>query len=227
MATAGQLAAASKAPRLSSSFSFNRFQFSRRVSLGNVTSIVRVARAGAAAALIVGLTGWGLARNRLGGSDAAAVARVEAELTSRLTSTATALGTIAARAGADRKALGEAERDPSARRRLFDAIAAAIAGRDPGRTGATIYDGDAAPLAWAGRVSDLPRARIDGPATLFVEQSALGPRLVRVEPIVDRGAAPARRATRWTVVVEESLGSGPPSPDPAEAFVLSTSLVPV
>src|SRR6266545_4034659 len=133
MATVCQLAAVSNAPRLRRSFSFNRFQCSRRVSLGNVTSIVRVARAGAAAALLVGLAGWGLAQNRLGGSDAAALARVEAELTGRLTSAATALGTIAARAGADRKALGDAERDPSARRRLFDAIAAAIAGRDPGR----------------------------------------------------------------------------------------------
>ena len=95
---------------------------------------------------------------------------------------------------------------------------------DAGRSGITIYDGSAAPLAWAGRVSDLPRARIEGPPTLFVDVGALGPRLVRVQPLADQAAqSPSRLAT---VVAEYSLGSGVPV-GVADRFVLPTSLVPV
>ena len=38
-----------------------------------------------------------------------------------------------------------------ARKRLFDAVGAAVASGKPGRIGLTIYDTDAAPLAWTRR----------------------------------------------------------------------------
>ena len=68
-----------------------------------------------------------------------------------------------------------ATRDPAAARNLFDALTAALPDEDGRRTGITVYDAKAArPVAWAGRVSDIPRERIDGPATLFVRPGLSG-----------------------------------------------------
>ena len=46
----------------------------------------------------------------------------------------------------------------------------------------TVYGSDAAPLAWSGRPSELPGARISGPAALLVAPGASGLRLVLVQP---------------------------------------------
>ena len=187
--------------------------------------ILRVARTGFAAALLVALVGWASERQRFGPSDRAALARVESELRQRFDAAAETLGTLAARVAANRAVLGEASRDAAAVKRLFEDCAAAIPREDAGRTGITIYDASAAPLAWAGRVSDLPRARIDGPATLFVAPGALGPRLVRVEPVTDGAGSSAPRL--GTSVVEQILGTASNAPGPADTFVLSTSIAPV
>jgi signal transduction histidine kinase len=192
-----------------------------------VTSIARVVRVGVLAALAVGLAGWGMTRYRFGTSDRAALARVEGELRQQLAASADALGTMAARAAADRDTIRAAARDQNARERLFDAVGAAVDSETPGRTGLTIYDADAAPLAWAGRVSDLPRSRIDGPAALFVAQSALGPRLLRVEPLLDRARPADPRPARWTIVVEQSIGIEQQAPGLPDTFAVSTSIVPV
>jgi hypothetical protein len=179
------------------------------------------------AALAVGLAGWGATRYRFGNSDQAALTRVEAELRQQLAASAETLGAITARAVADRATIRAAARDPAARLRLFDAVEAAIAAERPGRLGLTIYDADAAPLAWAGRVSDLPRSRVEGPAALFVAQSALGPRLLRIEPVLDRARPGDPGTARWTVVAEQALGNPPESPGLGDAFAVSTSIVPV
>jgi signal transduction histidine kinase len=192
-----------------------------------VTSIARVVRVGVLAALAVGLAGWGMTRYRFGTSDQAALARVEGELRQQLAASADALGTMAARAAADRDTIRAAARDQNARERLFDAVGAAVDSETPRRTGLTIYDADAAPLAWAGRVSDLPRSRIDGPAALFVAQSALGPRLLRVEPLLDRARPADPRPVRWTIVVEQSIGIEQQAPGLPDTFAVSTSIVPV
>src|SRR5438105_536801 len=134
---------------------------------------------------------------------------------------------MAARAVADRDVIRTASRDQAARERLFDAVGDAVASETPGRTGLTIYDADAAPLAWAGLVSDLPRSRIDGPAALFVAQSALGPRLLRIEPVLDRARTADSRPARWTIVVEQLIGSEPQPPGPPDSFTVATSIVPV
>ncbi|HMJ83284.1 MAG TPA: hypothetical protein VK504_08970, partial [Vicinamibacterales bacterium] len=192
-----------------------------------MTSIVRVVRVGVLAALAVGLAGWGATRYRFGISDQAALTRVEAELRQQLAASAETLAATTARAVADRDTIRAAARDQAARRRLFDEVEAAVAVEGPGRLGLTIYDADAAPLAWAGRVSDLPRSRVEGPAALFVAQSALGPRLLRIEPILDRARPGDPGTARWTVVAEQALGNQPESPGLADAFAVSTSIVPV
>ena len=201
------------------------FHYSTRVFLDlTVSFILRVARAGLVVALLVALVGWASERQRFGSSDQAALARVERELRERFDASADTLGSLAARVAPNREALATAPRDTAAVTRLFDACAAAIPGDEAGRTGVTIYEATGAPLAWAGRVSDLPRARIDGPATLFVAPGALGPRLIRVQPVMSGDRSPALRLA--TVVVEQTLGTATDTPARADTFSLATSIAP-
>ena len=65
--------------------------------------ILRVARAGLVAALLVALVGWAVERNRFGASDQDTLARVERELRQRFEASANTLGTIAARADHHRR----------------------------------------------------------------------------------------------------------------------------
>jgi signal transduction histidine kinase len=192
-----------------------------------VTSIVRIVRVGVLAALAVGLAGWGVTRYRFGTSDQAALVRVEGEVRQQLAASADTLTAMAGRAAADRETIRAASRNQTARVRLFDAVGAAVADQRPGRTGLSIYDAEASPLAWAGRVSDLPRSRVDGPATLFVAQSALGPRLVRIEPVIDRARPADPRTSKWTIVAEQAIGNEPTAPGLTDTFAVSTSIVSV
>jgi signal transduction histidine kinase len=185
----------------------------------------RVARAGVVVALCVTLGGLALERLRFGASDAAARSRVEAELRQRFDASADLLGTLAARIAPQRETIRAAARDPAAARRLFEALDAVLPDDEPSRTGITIYDVSGAPLAWAGRVSELPKPRIEAPSGLFVAPGALGPRLVRVEPIVDRDRPSAPRIA--TIVVEQSLGRAAASTRVVDAFTVSTALAPV
>ena len=188
--------------------------------------IWRVARAGLLAALVVGGAGWGLERMRFGASDADSVARIEAELRQRFDRSADTLGAIAARVASQRDAIRAAPRDSAAQRRLFDAADAALPDDEAGSTGLTVYaaGGDGQALAWAGRVSELPRDRREGPAALFVVPGALGPRLVRIEPVFESDRPkPAHLAT---IVVEQVLGRVEGSTMPPDTFVVPTSIVP-
>jgi signal transduction histidine kinase len=186
--------------------------------------IWRLVRAGLVAALIVGLAGWAYERARFGASDPDALARIEAELRQRFNASADSLGRIAAGVAAQRGAIKDAPRDPAAARRLFDAVDAALPDEAVGRTGLTVYDAGGMALAWGGRASDLPKARLTDPA-LFAAPSALGPRLVRVEPVLESGRSQAARLA--TVVVEQVLGRIQGSPVLAHTFVVPTSIVPV
>src|SRR6185295_5483994 len=76
-----------------------------------------------------------------------------------------------------------------------------------------------------GRTSELPRSRLDGPSTLFVAPDALGPRLVRVEAIIDRSRSVASRT--GTVVVEQELGPVRATPGAADTVVIASTIVPV
>ena len=187
--------------------------------------IWRLARVGLAAALVVGLAGLAYERTRFGASDHDALERIERELRQRFDASADALVAIAETVASKRDEILAAPRDLAATRRLFDAVDAALPDEDAGRTGLTIYDAAGAPLAWAGRVSEPPpKKRLTDPATLFVTPSALGPRLVRVEPVADPDRPQARLAT---VVVEQVLGRVQGSPVLAQAFVVPTSIVQV
>jgi signal transduction histidine kinase len=186
-----------------------------------VSLILRIVRVGIAAALVVGLTGYGLERARFGPSDQSALNRVEAELRQRFDSSAAMLGTIAARIAASPDTARAAPRDQTTLKRLFDLVAAAVPEDEAGRTGITIYDAAGTALAWAGRVSDLPKELVLGSTTLMVAPGPLGPGLIRIETVSRNGARVA------TVVVEQALGTVRGAPGLTETFAMPTSLVPV
>src|SRR5437870_1918721 len=92
----------------------------------------RLARGGLVVAVAVAAASWAIERARLGASDRDAVARVESELRQRFTDSVGRLGRIATEVAAARAAI----RFPSGQvavGRLFDAVSAAMPGRDAGR----------------------------------------------------------------------------------------------
>ncbi|MEP7306703.1 MAG: ATP-binding protein [Acidobacteriota bacterium] len=185
----------------------------------------RILLVGFTVAVAVGVGGWGIGRARFGATDADAIARLEQEVRQQFLASTAALGRIAAELAAARQALNPAELGQAAPRRLFDAVDAALADQEPGRTGVTIYDAADSPVAWGGRTSELSRSLLDGPSILFVAPDALGPRLVRIEAVPDRSRpAPARIAT---IVVEQQLGPTRGAPGAADTIVISSTIVPV
>ncbi len=187
---------------------------------------LRLLGAGLAAALLVGAAGRALERARFGATDQESVARVEKELRQRFDASADTLGTIATRVSVSRDLIRASARDPAAARNLFDALTAALPDEAGRRTGITVYEVPAGrPVAWAGRVSDIPKERIDGPSALFVRPGALGPGLIRVEPVFEGERASSPRL--GAIVVEQLLGEVRLAPGASDTFVLSTSVVPV
>jgi signal transduction histidine kinase len=188
----------------------------------------RIARLGLVAAAAVALVGWAMGRARFGTSDEEAVARIETELRRQFSASAETLGRIATGLAAQRDAILAATRTQTAAApaaRLFDLVDAALATQDPGRDGLTIYNPLDQPIAWGGRTSELPKDRLNGPSTLLITPHALGPRVVRIEAVIDRSRAlPARIAT---IVVEQQLGAVRSAPGSADSFVISTTLAPV
>src|SRR5215831_2030557 len=185
----------------------------------------RVVRAGLVAALTVGLGGWALERARLGPSDQATVARVQADVQHRLDGSAAALSSIAARMAAQRDAIRSAASDSDLVRDLFDAAEAAVRPEDPGRTGVTVYDAAGMPLAWAGHVSEMPLGQIDGPRALFVRHSALGLSLVRVDPLIESDLPQAPRLA--VIVAEQLLGPVQGIAVFSEPVPMQTAIAPV
>src|SRR5262249_40282290 len=124
----------------------------------------------------------------------------------------------------DTSVIQAAMRDRTETRPLFDVVSNALAEAPAGPTGVTVYDASDRPLAWAGRVSDLAKQLISGPTTLVMVPGALGPRLVRVEPIED--ATHHELARDATIVAEQSLTDVQQTPGLADTAVVQTSLVP-
>ena len=185
--------------------------------------IPRVVRFGIVTAVIVALSGWIVERIRFGASDESAAARVEADLAARVAGATQSLQQTATSLAAARETAAVDPRNPPQVKRLFDLAAAAVPDEARNRVGVTIYDAAGAPIAWAGRVWDLPKERIQGPRAVFAAPGQLGPRLVHVEPAVEGGVNGPRHAT---VVVEQSLGTIQPVPG-SDVFVLPTSWAPV
>ena len=173
---------------------------------------MRIVRVGLAIAFVVGLIGYGVERARFGPSDQSALARVETELRQHFDASAATLQSIAGRVAAQPDTARVVPRDPASLKRLFDIVSAALPEEEGGRTGITIYDALANPLAWAGRVSELRKEVVLGPATLMVVPGSLGPGLIRTEPVSRDGLRVA------TVVVEQALGTARGAPGLSETF---------
>jgi signal transduction histidine kinase len=137
----------------------------------------------------------------LGWSEADAARTVAADVRRDFDAMVIALDRTAASVADRRDLIVRATTDVPAARELFAALVLPD-GRD---LSITIYTADAVPLAWAGRPSDLPRARLTGPSALLVAPGASGPRLARVQPVIDATAKPPRRV--GTVVAESPLPS--------------------
>src|ERR1043166_5940618 len=186
----------------------------------------RLVSAGIVVAFAVGLSGRLVERIRLGADDAETLARVEAELRGRFDADASTLAGVAAQTASGRDVIRAALLDPQ-EKGLFARVAAALPPERAGRVGVTVYDAAGRPAAGAGRVSDLPKPLINGLPALVTVPGALGPRLVRVEPVsfsARAGSTPTRDAT---VVVEQSLADPQPTPTPPDTAVVPTSIVPV
>ena len=191
----------------------------------------RLIAGGVATAALVAFAGTALELQRFGTTDAAAADRVQARVLRDIAGI-TALARFVAHEVATDPSVGrnmpveDATEDRV--RTLFDVVAAARQrqGSAAPLVALTIYDRRGA-RAWAGRPSDLPRDRSNGPASLFVTPSPLGLRLVYVEPIL---AMSGDRARLGTIAVEHVL-----SPSPAAStinnfggdYVLPGQVVPV
>jgi len=115
----------------------------------------------------------------------------------------------------------QAALDTGAARRLFESIRTTSP-----EVSITVYSAEGEPLAWAGRPSDLVRAVVTGPGALRVAPGASGPRLFRVQPVLD-GSSEARRRV-GTVVAECPLPSAGAPPGMGRADVVwPTALVDV
>jgi signal transduction histidine kinase len=187
----------------------------------------RFVSGGIVVALAVGLSGGLVERIKFGATDDDTLVRVEAELRARFDADSTLLTAVATRA-AGKDAIRAALLDPSDKR-LFEEVSAAVPADQAGRVGVTVYDPAGRPLAWAGRVSDLPKTLTTGLSALVTFRGALGPRLVRVEPITvnPRSATASASARDATIVVERSLADPQQTPAPADTAVMPTSIVPV
>ena len=191
-------------------------------------TLISIALAGALGALLVLSGGWIAARLIIGSDNTQARARVEREVRTAFEVMARELRDIGA-AVADPAAVRAAGDDNgTAAADLMTRVDRAIAGTDSD-SALTVYSPDGTPVAWAGRPSDMPSARLAQSEAWFVVPGALSLRLVYVRPVLDG-------TTRLgTIVVERSL---PPSDDSAgrrngfrgpsvESYRFSTSLAPV
>ncbi|MFN7914332.1 MAG: hypothetical protein U0Q55_03265 [Vicinamibacterales bacterium] len=189
-------------------------------------SLARIAVVGLALAVALGAGGLALERSRIGATDEAAVARVQTELRARFDVAAAALRQQTDSVSRSGEALTLATRDAAESSALFQTLAALQPAPANGSTGLSLYNTRGIPVAWAGRVSDLPRDRIDGPSSVFVTLDPLGPRLVRVEPLLDRARPGSPRA--GTVVAEQLVAERVDvSGSVTDTFRLPTSVVDV
>ena len=184
---------------------------------------VAVAAAGVAAALLTTVGGVLLERRRFGIDDADSVARIEREVSDQFTRSGGAIAAVATSLAAERDLIRGASGDESAARGLFEVVERATPRAARATTGVTVYSAAGDPLAWSGRVSNLPPERTLGPEAVFVAPDALGLRLIRVQPVFDSG----RGATRLgSIVVEQLLGAARAAPA-ADTFVLTSSISPI
>jgi signal transduction histidine kinase len=183
----------------------------------------RIVTGGLLAAALVLAGGLALERLVLGADDTALLARVASEVRGTVDALASDLRAIASSADVQPSDLTAAPTDTESARALFEAARRALGARTD--TALTVYGTTGVPLAWSGRPSELPSARVVGPRTLFVTPGPLGPRLVHVEPLV--GGPAGRRV--GSLAVEHVIVPVPGELEEprTDAAVFQTSLVPV
>ena len=194
-------------------------------------ALARLALVAVACALVVGAGGWALQRLLLGATEDAARAQVERDVRRTFEVMARELRDSAAAVTDVELVRNAAEEDEAAAARLFEAARAATAPTDDAVDAAlTVFGNDGTPIAWAGRPSELPAARLNGSEAYFFSPTALGPRLVYTRPI---GAGAARVGTvvaERSVVSAERLepsGSVQAQTARADAVTVRTRLAPV
>ena len=165
-----------------------------------------VALAGAAA-ITVAASGWLIERVRLG-PPSEARERIERQVQDRFAAIAATLGRMAVELAAVPAVEPALTGDRAALRDLFDRARAAT---EAPATALTVYDATGTALAWAGRPSEIRRARILGGRAFFTASGPLGLRLIYVEPI-------APLADRL-----EETGGGRPRGAVAAEWVLSSA----
>jgi len=162
--------------------------------------------------------GLGYEYRHLGWTEADALQRVSAEVQAEFRVLARTLDAASRPAAGALELIVRSGRDVGAARELFVRL------EQPRASGVSVtaYGPDAAPVAWSGRPSDLPRPIVAGPDVLVVAPGSSGPRLLRVRPVMDG----AKRA--GTLVAEAPLPSIRSSRGlAADTLTWDTSLVPV
>jgi signal transduction histidine kinase len=142
----------------------------------------------------------------LGWTDRDGTERVRASVSEQFADAHRTLDLAAAAVVREGRLVSEAATDPRATRGLF-ALLSRLA---PPATGIalSVYTPTGSPLAWTGRPSDLPRARVGGGTAYFVAPGPMGPRLFSVRPILgpdaDRtGTPPTPASGRVATLVAE------------------------
>ena len=174
-----------------------------------VRRLLRLAVVAVVAALLVAAAGWVLQRMLLGESDTAARARVESDVRrtfDEIFQQLRASTALLTDASLIRQAAGE---DETAAARLFAEARASIAtGGEIGEAALTVFDASGAPVAWAGRPSELPSGRLGSAESYFFSSPALGPRIVYIRPVGTGANHAGTIAAEHSVVSEERLRPG-------------------
>ncbi len=143
----------------------------------------RVVGLAAVAAITVAASGWLIERVRFG-TPSEARERIERQVQDRLAATAETLRRMAVELAAAPAVEPALAGDRAALRTLFERARAAAASP---AAALTVYDERGTALAWAGRPSEIRRARVLGGRAFFTASGPLGLRLIYVEPIAALG----------------------------------------
>jgi len=155
-----------------------------------------------AAIAVVWLTGRAWESRTLGQTDERGRQLVADGVRREFARLSAALNRAADDAASRRALMLRAPNDLAAARELF----ASLEAPSPEAIAVTIYGSDGAPLAWSGRPSELPGARLSGPTALLVAPGASGLRLVHVRPVISDDGG--RRRQLGAVVAEVPLPAG-------------------
>ena len=168
------------------------------------------------------LVGGLLERARMGSSDVAAAARVEADVRARFDDIMATLRRTSETIAGQSALIDRAGADPAATNALMAAAESALAVRPNDIVALTVYGADNTPLAWSGRPSELTTQRLSAPEAFFVSPGPLGPRLIHTRPALTSAD------TRRTVVATEwALPSGGDGSGATDDRILLNSIVPV